>query len=478
MVVDISPVVKSQMRRVRAMHFIGIGGVGMGGIAEVMHHLGFRVSGSDLGNNALTQRLAGLGITVHQGHKAEYVDDADVVVISTAVPEDNAELQRARELRVPIVRRAEMLAELMRFQQGIAVAGTHGKTTTTSLVASLLTEGGMDPTYVIGGRLNSSSTNAYLGQSEWLVAEADESDASFLYLQPVMSIVTNIDADHLSTYDGDFEKLKQTFVDFLMHLPFYGLAIVCIDDEHIRDVLPRVGRPVRTYGFHESADVQAMNVRQDGLRMHFDVRIDDGGDVSSEIRDVTLNMPGGHNVLNALAAITVALELGVNVKSCKRALRRFAGIGRRAQSHGLLNFENGSAELLDDYGHHPTEVTATLKAVKGGWPDRRLVVIFQPHRYTRTRDLFEDFAEALSLTDVLLLTEVYAAGEEHINGADGRALARAIRNRGAVEPVFVENIADIPESLERIISDGDVVLTLGAGSVGGLATSLPEHFNG
>ena len=478
MVVDISPVVKSQMRRVRAMHFIGIGGVGMGGIAEVMHHLGFRVSGSDLGSNALTQRLEGLGISVRRGHMAEYVDDADVVVISTAVPEDNAELQRARELRLPVVRRAEMLAELMRFQQGIAVAGTHGKTTTTSLVASLLTEGGMDPTYVIGGRLNSSSTNAYLGQSEWLVAEADESDASFLYLQPVMSIVTNIDADHLSTYDGDFEKLKQTFVDFLMHLPFYGLAIVCIDDEHIRDVLPRVGRPVRTYGFDESADVQALNVRQDGLRMHFDVRIDDGSDVSSEIRDVTLNMPGGHNVLNALAAITVALELGVNVKSCKRALRRFAGIGRRAQSHGQLTFEKGSAELLDDYGHHPTEVTATLTAVKGGWPDRRLVVIFQPHRYSRTRDLFEDFAQALSLTDVLLLTEVYAAGEEHINGADGRALARAIRNRGAVEPVFVESIADVPKALERIIEDGDVVLTLGAGSVGGLASSLPEYFNG
>lgn len=477
MVVDISPVVKSQMRRVRAMHFIGVGGVGMGGIAEVMHHLGFRVSGSDLGSNALTQRLQGLGIDVKLGHVAEHVEDADVVVISTAVPDDNVELQRARDLRIPIVRRAEMLAELMRFQQGIAVAGTHGKTTTTSLVASLLTEGGMDPTYVIGGRLNSSSTNAYLGQSEWLVAEADESDASFLYLQPVISIVTNIDADHLSTYDGDFEKLKQTFVDFLMHLPFYGLAIVCIDDEHIRDVLPRVGRPVRTYGFDESADVQALNVRQDGLRMHFDVRIDDGGDVSSEIRDVTLNMPGHHNVLNALAAITVALELGVNVKSCKRALLRFAGIGRRAQSHGQLTFDKGCADLLDDYGHHPTEVTATLKAVKGGWPDRRLVVIFQPHRFTRTRDLFEDFAQALSLTDVLLLTDVYAAGEEHINGADGRSLARAIRSRGAVDPVFVENIGDVPQALKRIIEDGDIVLTLGAGSVGGLALSLPEYFN-
>lgn len=394
MVFDVSPLVKSQMRRVRAMHFIGIGGVGMGGIAEVMHHLGFRVSGSDLGSNPLTQRLQGLGVEVMKGHLAEHVEDADVVVISTAVPDDNPELVRAREMRLPVVRRAEMLAELMRFQQGIAVAGTHGKTTTTSLVASVLTEGGMDPTYVIGGRLNSSSANAYLGQSDWLVAEADESDASFLYLQPVMSIVTNIDADHLSTYDGDFEKLKQTFVDFLMHLPFYGLAIVCIDDEHIRDVLPRVGRPVRTYGFSDEADVQARNVRQEGLRMYFDVRVDDGSDVSSEIRDIALNMPGHHNVLNALAAITVALELGVPVKSSKRALSRFAGVGRRAQSHGLLHFDGGSAQLLDDYGHHPTEVSATLKAIRGGWPDRRMVVIFQPHRYTRTRDLFEDFAEA------------------------------------------------------------------------------------
>ncbi|PID63311.1 MAG: UDP-N-acetylmuramate--L-alanine ligase [Gammaproteobacteria bacterium] len=464
------------MRRVRGMHFIGIGGVGMGGIAEVMHHLGFEVSGSDLGQNALTERLAGLGVTVYQGHRAEQVEDADVVVISTAVPEDNPELVRARELRLPVVRRAEMLAELMRFQQGIAVAGTHGKTTTTSLVASLLSEGGMDPTYVIGGRLNSSSANAYLGQSDWLVAEADESDASFLHLQPIISIVTNIDADHLSTYDGDFEKLKQTFVDFLMNLPFYGLAIVCIDDEHIRDVLPRIGRPVRSYGFDEAADVRATNVRQQGLRMFFDVRIDDGGDVSSEIRDIELNLPGRHNVLNALAAITVALELGVSVRSSKRALSRFQGIGRRAQAHGSLHFPKGEAELLDDYGHHPTEITATLRAIRGGWPDRRLVVVFQPHRFTRTRDLFDDFAECLSIPDVLILSEVYAAGEERINGADGRSLARAIRNRGAVDPIFVEDIAEVPAVLERVLEDGDIVLTLGAGSVGTLATSLPAAF--
>lgn len=486
MSIDVSPLVKSQMRRVRAMHFIGIGGVGMGGIAEVMHNLGFRVSGSDLGANALTARLTALGIVVHEGHAAAHVDDADVVVISTAVPEDNPELRRARELHLPVVRRAEMLAELMRFQQGIAVAGTHGKTTTTSLVASLLDEGGIDPTYVIGGRLESSRTNAYLGQSDWLVAEADESDASFLYLQPVMAIVTNIDADHLSTYDGDFERLKRTFVDFLLHLPFYGLAILCIDDEHIRDVLPLVARPIRSYGFREEADVRALNVRQDGLRMNFDVRVDDGDDHRREIRDVVLNMPGRHNVLNALAAITVALELGVDVRACKRALSRFEGVGRRAQHRGRLHFGTdrvsdpsrvGTAELVDDYGHHPTEVSATLAAIKGGWPERRLVVIFQPHRYSRTRDLFDDFAEALSTPDVLLLTEVYPAGEERITGADGRALARAIRNRGAVDPIFVEGIADAPTALRRVLKDGDVVLTLGAGSVGSLVATLLEHFD-
>jgi len=472
MVVDISPVVKSQMRRVRTMHFIGIGGVGMGGIAEVMHHLGFRVTGSDLGTNALTQRLSSLGIDVKHGHAAEHVIDADVVVISTAVPEDNPEIKNARARHIPIVRRAEMLAELMRFQQGIAVAGTHGKTTTTSLVASLLTEGELDPTYVIGGRLNSSSTNAYLGQSDWLVAEADESDASFLYLQPVIAIVTNIDADHLSTYDGDFERLKQTFVDFLLHLPFYGLAIVCIDDEHVRDVLPRVARPIRTYGFDESADFRAVNVQQQGSQMHFDVRLADG----SELKDVVLNMPGEHNVLNALAAIVVAVELGVDTDASKRALAEFAGIGRRVQAQADLYFTAGKARLFDDYGHHPTEVTATLKAIKGGWPDSRLVVVFQPHRFSRTRDLFEDFAEALSVPDVLLLTEVYSAGEERITGADGRSLARAIRNRGQVDPIFIADIQDVPQALERVLADDDVVLTLGAGNVGTLANTLPEYF--
>ncbi len=473
MVVDISPSVKSQMRRVRAMHFIGIGGVGMGGIAEVMHHLGFAVSGSDLGSNALTQRLASLGVTVQQGHAAEHVDGVDVVVISTAVPEDNPELIRAREEHIPVVRRAEMLAELFRFQQGIAVAGTHGKTTTTSLVASLLTEGDLDPTYVIGGRLNSSSANAYLGQSDWLVAEADESDASFLYLQPVISIVTNIDADHLSTYDGDFEKLKQTFIDFLMHLPFYGLAVVCIDDEHVREVLPSVARPIRTYGLSEEADVRATNVKQSGLEMHFDVHFSSG----VSIENVVLNMPGYHNVLNALAAIAIANELGVSEAAIKKALSGFAGVGRRAQAAGELHFEGGKAMLFDDYGHHPTEVSATLAAIAGGWPDKRLVVVFQPHRYTRTRDLFEDFAESLCTPDVLVLTEVYSAGEEKITGADGRSLARAIRNRGQVDPIFVEDITEVPKALQNVLQDGDVVLTLGAGNVGSLAGSLPEFFS-
>lgn len=477
MVVDISPVVKSQMRRIGVIHFIGIGGVGMGGIAEVMLHLGFKVSGSDLGSNALTARLESLGATVYKGHSASNAERADVVVVSTAVPDDNPELVLARERRIPIVPRAAMLAELMRFQQGIAVAGTHGKTTTTSLVASVLAEGGLDPTYVIGGRLNSSDTNSYLGASDWLVAEADESDASFLFLQPVISIVTNIDSDHLSTYDGDFEKLKLTFVEFLQHLPFYGLALVCIDDEHVRDVLPQITRPVMTYGTSDDAEVCVSNISQTGLRTNFDVRLKDG----STISDITLNMPGHHNVLNATAAIALGNELGVATEQIKTALTRFQGVGRRVQSHGLLQLpiENGggTAELYDDYGHHPTEVNATLSAMRAGWKKERLVVVFQPHRYTRTRDLFEDFAGSLSEPDVLVLTEVYSAGEEKITGADGRALARAIRNRGQVDPIFVEDINEVPVALEKILQDGDILLTLGAGSVGGLANSLPTHFN-
>ena len=472
MVVEMSPLIKSQMRRVKTMHFIGIGGVGMGGIAEVMFHLGFKVTGSDLSQNALTERLRSIGITVYAGHAAENVKYADVVVVSTAVPEDNPELQRARDRRIPVVPRAAMLGELMRFQQGIAVAGTHGKTTTTSLVASVLAQGDLDPTYVIGGRLNSSSTNAYLGQSDWLVAEADESDASFLFLQPMISIITNIDADHLSTYEGSFDKLKATFLEFVHHLPFYGLAVLCVDDEHIEQMLPSVTRPVITYGMSYQADVRAVNVRQQGLQMCFDVQFAAGGTLD----DVVLNMPGEHNVLNALASIAVARELNVDNAAICTALEKFEGIGRRVQRHGELPLSTGSALLIDDYGHHPTEVAATLSALKGGWPDNRLVVVFQPHRYTRTRDLFEDFAEALSVPDVLLLTEVYSAGEEPINGADGRALSRSIRNRGLVDPIFVEDIKDVPEALQNVLQDGDVVLTLGAGSVGSLASSLPQFF--
>ena len=432
MIVEVSPVVRGQMRRVRTIHFIGIGGVGMGGIAEVMFHLGFKVTGSDVSGNALTERLSSLGVTVFRGHGGDNVKYADVVVVSSAIPDDNPEVIAARERRIPVVPRAEMLAELMRFQQGIAVAGTHGKTTTTSLVASVLTEGGIDPTYVIGGRLNSSATNAYLGQSDWLVAEADESDASFLFLKPVMSVVTNIDADHLSTYDGQFEKLKQTFLEFIHHLPFYGLAVLCVDDEHIVSLLPRIMRPVITYGMSYQADVRAVNVRQDGLQMQFDVQFSSGG----LMQDVIVNLPGEHNVLNALASIVLAREFNIDQESIKSALRNFQGIGRRVQRHPNLHFEGGSAEFFDDYGHHPTEVAATLKAMRGGWPSARLVVIFQPHRYTRTRDLFEDFADVLSEPDVLLLTEVYSAGEEPISGADGRSLSRSIRNRGQIDPIF------------------------------------------
>ncbi|MDO6460330.1 UDP-N-acetylmuramate--L-alanine ligase [Granulosicoccaceae sp. 1_MG-2023] len=463
---------KRLMRRVRRVHFIGIGGVGMGGIAEVMLHSGYEVSGSDQTRNALIQRLEKQGARIFPSHAAGQVEGIDVVVVSSAIPQDNPEVLRARELRIPVVPRAEMLAELMRFSQGIAVAGTHGKTTTTSLVASVLIEGGLDPTYVIGGQLMSSSTNAYLGQSEWLVAEADESDASFLYLQPMISVVTNIDADHLPTYEGDFSRLKQTFVEFLHHLPFYGLAVLCIDDENIRDILPQIARPFATYGFSENADVRAVNVRQTGRQTHFDVLFSDG----REIESVTLNLPGRHNVLNALAAITVAKELEVNRTFIRSALEKFQGIGRRVQSHGEIPVADGSAHLIDDYGHHPTEVAATLNAVRGAYPGNRLVVVFQPHRYTRTRDLFEDFSAVLGEPDVLLLTEVYAAGEEPVPGADSRSLARAIRNRGQVDPIFVEDIKAVGDTLAPVLKDGDILLTLGAGSVGSLAASLPAYF--
>ncbi len=464
--------VQNWMRRIDGMHFVGIGGVGMGGIAEVMINLGYSVSGSDTSRNALVKRLQSLGARVFQGHSAENVEGVDVVIVSSAISEDNPEVMAARQNRIPVIRRAEMLGELMRFKQGIAVAGTHGKTTTTSLVASVLTEGGMDPTYVIGGKLNSSATNAYLGKSEWLVAEADESDASFLLLQPVIAIVTNIDADHLSSYENDFDRLKQAFVDFLQHLPFYGLAVMCIDDDTVKALVDRIARPVMTYGFDEEADVRGFNFQQDQMKSCFDVRLPDG----SEMRQITLNLPGLHNAQNALAAVAVGWELGLRPTNMRQSFQHFQGIGRRAQPLGALYFEGGKAELYDDYGHHPREVAATLKAIAAGRPDNRLVVVFQPHRYTRTRDLFDDFTEVLSDADVLLLTEVYPAGEAPIPGADGRALARAIRQRGVIDPIFVSEIESVPQTLRGVLADGDVVLTLGAGSVGALASSLPDEF--
>jgi UDP-N-acetylmuramate--alanine ligase len=459
------------MGRIQHIHFVGIGGSGMGGIAEVMLNLGYQVSGSDLGENAVTRRLQELGATVHRGHAADNVTACDVVVVSSAVKEDNPEVQAARRHRIPVVPRAEMLAELMRFRFGIAVAGTHGKTTTTSLVASVLAEGGVDPTFVIGGRLNSAGTHARLGAGRYLVAEADESDASFLHLQPMLAVVTNIDADHMETYGGEFERLRDTFLEFLHHLPFYGLAVLCIDDSTVRALLPDISRPVRTYGLSPEADVYATDLRQEANRTHFNVQRKDGDTPLA----IVLNLPGEHNVLNALAAIVVAQEIGVSDEAVSRALTRFEGIGRRFQIYGDYKLPCGTVLHIDDYGHHPREITATVNAVRQGWPERRLVVIFQPHRYTRTRDLFEDFSLVLSEVDLLVLLEVYAAGETPIAGADGRALARAIRLRGKTEPVFVPHIDELPAVLANLLQDGDVVLTLGAGTVGVVAQNLREQ---
>jgi UDP-N-acetylmuramate--alanine ligase len=456
------------MGRVRRVHFVGIGGAGMSGIAEVMHNLGYQVSGADLRENAVTRRLRDMGVTVCIGHDAGNVADCDVVVASTAIAADNPELIAARERRIPVVPRAEMLAELMRFRYGIGVAGTHGKTTTTSLTASLLAEGGLDPTFVIGGQLNSAATNAQLGAGHYLVAEADESDASFLYLQPSMAVVTNIDADHLPTYEGDFERLRQTFIEFLHHLPFYGLAVLCLDDPEVAHVLEEITRPVITYGIDADADVKAAQVRQDGMQMHFVVQRP-GHD---ESLPVTLNLPGRHNVLNALAAIAVATELGVADAAIQKALAEFQGIGRRFQMAGEITTAVGKVLLIDDYAHHPREIAPTLAAVRAGWPERRLVVVFQPHRYSRTHDLFDDFIKVLSSVDVLVLGEVYAAGETPISGADGRALSRGIRARGQVDPVFVEELGTLPTVLKDLLQDGDVLLTLGAGDIGSVAARL------
>ncbi|RKZ55227.1 MAG: UDP-N-acetylmuramate--L-alanine ligase, partial [Gammaproteobacteria bacterium] len=458
------------MRRIRKVHFVGIGGAGMSGIADVMHTLGYQVSGSDIASSAVTERLKNIGVKIYNKHVAENVSDVDVVVTSTAIDQENVEVETAKANRIPVVPRAEMLAELMRFSHGIAVAGTHGKTTTTSLVTSILAEAGLDPTYVIGGKLNSSATHARLGKGKYLVAEADESDASFLYLQPMIAIVTNVDADHLPTYGGDFSRLKQAFVEFLHHLPFYGLAVVCIDDAEVRGLLPEITRPVIRYGTDSEADVCASNIRYQGSQTLFDVLLPDA---KSPI-EITLNMPGHHNVLNALAAICVAHELGVTVQHMQKALSEFEGIGRRMHMYGDIKLQQGTVTLVDDYAHHPTEIAATLSASKNAWPDKRMVAVFQPHRYTRTRDLFEDFSQVLNECDVLVITEIYAAGEELIAGADGRALCAAIRARGRVNPIFIDDVEQLGSNLQTILQDGDLVLTMGAGSIGRIASQLRE----
>jgi UDP-N-acetylmuramate--alanine ligase len=458
--------------KVKNIHFVGIGGSGMSGIAEVLVNLGYEVQGSDLKPNAVTERLEKLGARVMIGHRAENVGDADVVVISSAVSQENPEVATALSRRIPVVPRAEMLGELMRFRYAIAVAGTHGKTTTTSLASSILAEGGEDPTFVIGGRLKSAGTNARLGAGKYLVAEADESDASFLHLNPMIAIVTNIDNDHLGTHDGDFDRLKQSFVEFLHNLPFYGLAVLCVDDAHVRSILSKVNRPVVGYGFSEGADLRAENLRRDGLRTHFDVvRRADGLRLA-----VTVNLPGLHNVLNSLAAIAVALEIGVPHEAIQRALANFQGIDRRLTHVAEVALAGGgeAITIIDDYGHHPTEIAATLDAIRQGYAGRRVVLAFQPHRYTRTRDLLDDFATVLSGGDALLVTEVYAAGEAPIAAADGRAICRAIRTRGKVEPVFVEKVEELHEALEAVLKAGDVLLTCGAGSISVVAHALPQ----
>jgi len=496
--------------KVKHIHFVGIGGSGMNGIAEVLLNQGFQVSGSDLSESAATLRLRQLGATVHVGHAEQHLSNADAVVVSTAVSKDNPEVVAARARKIPVVPRAMMLAELMRLRQGIAIAGTHGKTTTTSLTASVLAHGGFDPTYVIGGRLNSSGTNAKLGTGEFIVAEADESDASFLYLTPILAVVTNIDADHMETYGHDFGKLKQAFVDFLERLPFYGRAMLCVDDANVREVLARISKPVTTYGFAEDAQIRAVNVRHENGKMCF-TALCRHNSVPIDLK-ITLNLAGMHNVLNALAAIAVGLEVGVAEDAIVAALAEFQGVGRRFQRYGevpVLNVPHphpdgttshstkpasgqvagylppagegtnataagGSFTLIDDYGHHPVEMVATLAAVRGAFPGRRLVLAFQPHRYTRTRDLFEDFVKVLSTVDALALAEVYAAGETPIVAADGRALMHALRVAGQNEAVFVEHMQDMPQAILKMARPGDVVITMGAGSVGGVAAQVRQ----
>lgn len=459
-----------EMRRVRHIHMIGVGGTGMSGIAEVLANLGYSVSGSDLRDSAATARLRDFGVSVHLGHRADNIGQADVVVTSSAVPADNPELLAAREARIPVVPRAEMLSELMRYRYGIAVAGTHGKTTTTSLIAATFAAAGLDPTFVIGGRVNSTGSHAQLGASRFLIAEADESDASFLHLQPMVTVITNIEADHMGTYGGDFSRLKTVFVEFLHNLPFYGLAVVCVDDPVIRELLPRIGRPTLTYGFSEHADFRITGLTPAGLRTRFSVQRPDHEPVV-----VDLAMPGRHNVLNAAATVAVATDQGLETAAIADALSQFAGVGRRFSVLGELALARGSATLVDDYGHHPTEVSATLASARQAWPDRRLVMVYQPHRYSRTRDLYEDFVAVLSGCDALVLLEVYAAGEEPVTGADSRSLARSIRQRGQLEPVYAPEVAQVPALLAGLLQDGDVVITQGAGDISGLARELAAH---
>ena len=459
-----------EMRRVKRIHFVGIGGAGMGGIAEVLLNEGYQISGSDIGDNQVVKRLTSLGASITIGHASENVTGASVIVVSTAINQDNPEIIAAQEQRIPIVRRAEMLAELMRFRHGIAIAGTHGKTTTTSLIASIFAQGQLDPTFVIGGLLNSAGTNARLGSSRYLVAEADESDASFLHLQPMVSVITNIDADHMETYQGDFEKLKDTYIEFLHNLPFYGLAVVCIDNPVVRELLPRIGRQIITYGFSLDADIRATNYQQDGGVSYFTVEVD-----GEPPLDMSLNLPGQHNVLNALAGVAVAKDEGVDDDAICQALAEFAGIGRRFEQLAGLTTDAGNMVLVDDYGHHPSEVKATILAMRTGWPDKRLVMVFQPHRYSRTRDLYEDFVEVLSEVDCLFLLDVYAAGETPIVTADSKCLARSIRQRGQVEPVYVSDVDMLAELLAAQLQDNDMVITQGAGNIGAIARNLSNN---
>ena len=461
---------------IQNIHFVGLGGSGMSGIAEVLLNLGYGISGSDLADSATLKRLASLGMQTFVGHSPEHIEGADAVVTSTAVKADNPEVVAARAKRIPIVPRAVMLAELMRLKQGIAIAGTHGKTTTTSLVASVLAEAGLDPTFVIGGRLNSAGANARLGSGDYIVVEADESDASFLNLMPVMAVVTNIDADHMETYGHDFGKLKQAFVDFLHRMPFYGTAILCTDDPAVRDILGEVSCPITSYGFEEGAQVRAVHVKAQGAQMHFTVQRRNG--VVLPDLEVVLNLPGRHNVLNALSAIAVAAELDVDDAALLRALSGFKGVGRRFQRYGDVPAAGGGVfTLIDDYGHHPVEMAATLAAARGAFPGRRLVLAFQPHRYTRTRDCFEDFVKVIAQADVALLCEVYAAGEAPIVAADGRALVRALRVAHQLEPVFVADVWDMPQALAKLAQDGDVVLCMGAGTIGQVPAKVVQLMN-